>query len=91
MDYILKINNFSISENQTFKNNKFLLEQLEFSEKIENLDKKEYPIIKEEINNKISNLIDQMKSNLINQEFDNLYDNISMIKFYDKNIKEISE
>ena len=91
VDYILKINNFSISENQTFKNNNFLLEQLEFSEKIEKLDKTKYPIIKEEINNKIANLIVQMKSNLINQEFDILYDNISMIKFYDKNIKEISE
>ena len=91
VDYILKINNYSISENQTFKNNNFLLEQLEFSEKIEKLDKNKYPIIKEEINNKISNLIVQMKSNLINQEFDILYDNISMIKFYDKNIKEISE
>ena len=68
-----------------------MLEQLEFSEKIEKLDKTKYAIIKEEINNKISNLIVQMKSNLINQEFGILYDNISMIKFYDKNIKEISE
>ncbi len=91
VDYILKINNYSISENKTFKNNSFLMEQLEFSEKIEKTNKSEYPCIRKEIENKISDLIFQMKSNLTNKEFDNLYDNISMVKFYKKNINEIRE
>ena len=91
VDYILKINNYSISENKTFKNNSFLMEQLEFSEKIEKTYKSEYPSIRKEIENKISDLIFQMKSNLTNKEFDNLYDNISMVKFYKKNINEIRE
>tara|TARA_B100001079_G_scaffold247574_1_gene236960 strand:- start:147 stop:638 length:492 start_codon:yes stop_codon:yes gene_type:complete len=90
VDYILKINNFSISEHQTFKNSNFLTEQLELSEKIERTDKIDFPIIQEEIKQKISNLITEMKSNLINQEFDILYDNISMIKFYEKNLNQLS-
>ncbi len=89
VDYILKINNYSVSEHKTFKNSNFLCEQLEFSEKIEKIDKSEYSIIEEELKNKISTLITKMESNLANKEFDMLYDNVSMIKFYTKNINEI--
>ena len=90
VDYILEIKKFSISEHQTFKNSNFLNEQIELSERIEKSDLSEYQTIKEEIKNKISNLIIEMQSNLINKEYDNLYDNISMIKFYEKNINQIS-
>ncbi len=91
VDYILKINNFSVSEHQTFKNNNFLHEQIELSEKIEKMDKSEYHTITKEIKNKISNLVIQMRENLINKEFDILYDNISMVKFYKNNMNQISE
>ncbi len=91
VDYILKINNFSVSDHQTFKNSNFLKEQLEFSDKIERTNKNNFPIIREEINRKILDIIIEMKLNLVNQEFDTLYDNISMIKFYEKNINQISE
>ncbi len=91
VDYILKINHFSVSENKTFKNNNFLKEQLEFSEKLEDLDNFEFSYLEEELKTKISSLMIQMESNLINKEFDILHENISMIKFYQKNIKQISK
>ncbi len=91
VDYILKINNFSISDHQTFKNKNFLSEQLELSEKIDNADKSKISIIENEINNKIINLTSEMKSNLVSKDLDTLYDNISMIKFYQNNINKLKD
>ena len=90
VDYILKINNFVIDENKTFKNSNFLVEQMELSERITETDKSKYDDIKMEIKNKISLLIIEMKKNLFDKEFDILHQNNSMIKFYKNNINQIS-
>jgi molecular chaperone HscB len=90
VDYILKINNFVIDENKTFKNSNFLVEQMELSERITDTDKSKYDDIKMEIKNKISLLIIEMKKNLFDKEFDILHQNNSMIKFYKNNINQLS-
>ena len=90
VDYILKINNFIIDENKTFKNSKFLVEQMELTEIIKDSEKSKYDAIRMDIKNKISLLIIEMKNNLFNQDFDILHQNNSMIKFYKKNINQLS-
>ena len=90
VDYILEINNFSIDENKTFKNTSFLNEQMILSERISQANSDDFSIIKNEISIKIKNLISEMKSNLCNKDFDILHENNSMIKFYKKNIHELS-
>ena len=90
VDYILKINNFIIDENRTFKNSKFLVEQMELTEIIKDSEKSKYDAIRMDIKNKISLLIIEMKNNLFNKDFDILHQNNSMIKFYKKNINQLS-
>jgi DnaJ-domain-containing protein 1 len=90
VDYILKINNFIIDENKTFKNSKFLVEQMELTEIIKDSEKSKYDAIRMDIKNKISLLIIEMKNNLFNKDFDILHQNNSMIKFYKKNINQLS-
>ena len=89
VDYILKINDFIIDDNQTFKNSSFLSEQMIISDKISEAQPNEYDQIKNEITEKIKLLIPKMKSNLSNHEFDILYQNNSMMKFYKKNINQL--
>ncbi len=90
VDYILKINNFVFDENQTFQDSSFLNEQIIMSDKISEAQPYQYDQIKNEISEKIKLLIPKMKNNLINQEFDILYHNNSMVKFYKKNINDLS-
>ncbi len=90
VDYILKINNYIYDENKTFKNKEFLIEQMELTEKINKCEVSEYSTVKLEIKDKISQLIIEMKKNLFNNEFDILHQNNSMIKFYKKNINNLS-
>ena len=90
VDYILKINDFIIDDNQTFKNSSFLSEQMIISDKISVAKPNEYTQIKNEITEKIKLLIPKMKNNLSNREFDILYQNNSMMKFYKKNINQLS-
>ena len=90
VDYILKINDFIIDDNQTFKNSSFLSEQMIISDRISEAQPNEYDQIKNEITEKIKLLIPKMKSNLSNHEFDILYQNNSMMKFYKKNINQLS-
>ena len=90
VDYILKINNFIIDENKTFKNSNFLVEQMELMEKIQDCEKSNYDTMRMDIKNKISLLIPEMKKNLFNKDFDILHQNNSMIKFYKKNINQLN-
>ena len=90
VDYILEINNFSIDENKTFKNTSFLNEQMILSERISQANSDDFSIIKNEISIKIKNLISEMKSNLCNKDFDILHENNSMVKFYKKNMYQLS-
>ena len=90
VDYILQLNNYSKDEHTTFKNTNFLTEQMMLSEKIENADTSQYVEIKDEISTKIQEIIIEMKTNLTNKEFDTLFENNSMVKFYKKNIRQLS-
>ena len=90
VDYILHINNYSKDEHTTFKNTNFLTDQIMLSEKIENANPSQYPDIKNEISVEIKKIILDMKNNLCNQDLDILYENNSMVKFYKKNIRQLS-
>ena len=73
-----------------FKNTSFLNEQMILSERISQANSDDFSIIKNEISIKIKNLISEMKSNLCNKDFDILHENNSMVKFYKKNIHQLS-
>ncbi len=90
VDYILQLNNYSGDEHTTFKNTNFLNDQMMLSEKIENAHPSQYTDIKNEISSEIKKIISDMKNNLSNQDFDILYENNSMVKFYKKNIRQLS-
>ena len=90
VDYILQINNYSKEEHTTFKNTNFLTDQMMLSEKIENANPSEYKGIQNEISIEIKTIILEMQNNLNNRDFDILYENNSMIKFYKKNIRQLS-
>ena len=90
VDYILQINNYSKEEHTTFKNTNFLTDQMMLSEKIENANPSQYKDIQNEISIEIKTIILEMENNLNNQDFDILYENNSMIKFYKKNIRQLS-
>ena len=90
VDYILQINNYSKDEHRTFKNTKFLTDQMMLSEKIENANPNQYKDIQNEISSEIKTIILEMQNNLNNRDFDILYENNSMIKFYKKNIRQLS-
>ena len=90
VDYILKINNYSKDKHVTFKNTNFLTDQITLSEKIENAIPSQYKDIQNEISIKIKTIILDMENNLRNRDFDILYENNSMIKFYKKNIRKLS-
>ena len=90
VDYILQINNYSKDEHLTFKNTNFLADQMLLSEKIGNANPSQYKDIKNEISIEINKIILDMKNNLSNREFDILYENNSMVKFYKNNIRQLS-
>ena len=60
------------------------------SEKIENANPSQYKDIQNEISIEIKTIILEMQNNLNNRDFDILYENNSMIKFYKKNIRQLS-
>ena len=90
VDYILQINNYSKEEHTTFKNTNFLTDQMMLSQKIENANRSQYKDIQNEISIQIKTIILEMQNNLNNRDFDILYENNSMIKFYKKNIRQLS-
>ena len=90
VDYILQINNYSKEEHTTFKNTHFLTDQMMLSEKIENANPIQYKDIQNEISVEIKTIISEMENNLSNRDFDILYENNSMVKFYKKNIHQLS-
>ena len=63
---------------------------MELTEIIKDSEKSKYDAIRMDIKNKISLLILEMKNNLFNKDFDILHQNNSMIKFYKKNINQLS-
>ena len=64
---------------------------MELTEKINESNITVHDDIKNDIKNKISSLIINMKDNLSKKDFDILHENNSMIKFYKKNIRQLSK
>ena len=93
IDYILKINNFVKDESKTINDVDFLQEQIEYSELIEAL--------KEDLNNaiidenllkiklRLKTTINNIKLSLQSQDFEDMWQNLSKIRFYIKNINEL--
>ena len=90
VDYILQINNYLKDEHTSFKNSNFLSDQMALSEKIENANPHQYKNIRNEISIEINKIITEMKNNLSNRDFDILYENKSMVRFYKKNLRQLS-
>ena len=90
VDYILQINNYLKDEHTAFKNSNFLSDQMALSEKIENANPSQYKNIQNEISIEINKIITEMKNNLSNRDFDILFENNSMVKFYKKNLRQLS-
>ena len=90
VDYILQINNYSKEEHTTFKNTHFLTDQMMLSYEKSKEKINHYKDIKNEISIEIKKIISDMINNLSNREFDILYENNSMVKFYKNNIRQLS-
>ena len=93
IEYILKINNFYKDESNTFNDESFLTEQINYNEFLEDLqkkNKKEINNCKNEIINKTSLIVDDIKKSFSNSEFDNIYISLSKLKFYIKYTNEFN-
>lgn len=93
IDYILKINNFIKDESKTINDIEFLQEQIEYSELVENLkDNLNNEIIDKhllEIKLLLKTTIDNIKLSFKSQDFEDVWQNLSKIRFYIKNINEL--
>ncbi len=93
IDYILKINNFIKDESKTINDVDFLKEQIEYSELIEALKEDlNNPIIDEnllKIKLRLKTTINNIKLSLQSRDFENMWQNLSKLRFYIKNINEL--
>ena len=93
IDYILKINNFVIDESKTINDIEFLQEQIEYSELVETLKENLNIIIIDEnllkIKSLLKNTIDDVRLSLQSQDFEDMWQKLSKIRFYIKNINEL--
>ena len=93
VDYILKINNFIQDESKTINDIDFIKEQIKYSELIEDLkDNIDYQVIDNhllEIKSQLKQIIDQVKLAFHSNDFENMWQNLSKLRFYIKNINEL--
>ena len=93
IDYILKINNFVKDESKTINDIEFLQEQIEYSELVETLKENLNIVIIDEnllkIKSLLKNTIDDIKLSLQSQDFEDMWQKLSKIRFYIKNINEL--
>ena len=93
IEYILKINNFVKDESKTINDINFLQEQIEYSELIESLnDNFDSKIIENSlssIKSLLKTTIDSIKSSFESNDFENVWQNLSKLRFYIKNINEL--
>jgi len=93
IDYILKINNFVKDESETINDIDFLQEQIEYSELLKALKENLNNVIIDENLLKIKSLlkttINNIKLSLQSQDFENMWQNLSKLRFYIKNINEL--
>ena len=95
IEYILKLNNFVKDESETLKDDSFLVEQLEYSEFLDNYKKNLVDDVSlsdysTKISHKFSEAIDLVKEEYDNKCFEKMWSYLSRLKFYKKHITEIN-
>jgi len=93
VEYILKINNFNKDESTTINDIDFLQEQIMYNELIESLKENlENNIIDENLSDiklKLKNTINNIKLSYQDREFEDMWQNLSKLRFYINNINEL--
>ena len=93
IEYILKINNFIKDESKTIDDINFLQEQIEYNELVESLkENNDNDLIDRHLENVKSLLketIDNIKHSFNSKDFENMWQNLSKLRFYIKNINEL--
>jgi len=93
VEYILKINNFNKDESTTINDIGFLQEQIMYNELIESLKENlEENIIDDNLSGiklKLKNTIDNIKLSYQDREFEDMWQNLSKLRFYINNINEL--
>ena len=93
IEYILKINNFIKDESKTINDINFLQEQIEYSELVESLnDNFDSKIIENSlsrIKSLLKTTVGSIKSSFESNDLENVWQNLSKLRFYIKNINEL--
>ena len=93
VEYILKINNFNKDESTTINDIDFLQEQIMYNELIESLeDNPEENVIDDNLSGiklKLKNTINNIKLSYQDREFEDMWQNLSKLRFYINNINEL--
>ena len=93
IEYILKINNFVKDESKTINDINFLQEQIEYSELVESLnDNFDSKIIENSlssIKSLLKTTVGSIKLSFESNDFENVWQNLSKLRFYIKNINEL--
>ena len=93
VEYILKINNFNKDESTTINDIGFLQEQIMYNELIESLeDNPEENVIDDNLSGiklKLKNTINNIKLSYQDREFEDMWQNLSKLRFYINNINEL--
>jgi molecular chaperone HscB len=93
VEYILKINNFIKDESTTINDIDFLQEQIMYNELIESLKENlEENVIDDNLSGiklKLKNTINNIKLSYQDREFEDMWQNLSKLRFYINNINEL--
>ena len=93
VEYILKINNFNKDESTTINDINFLQEQIMYNELIESLKENlEENVIDDNLSGiklKLKNTINNIKLSYQDREFEDMWQNLSKLRFYINNINEL--
>ena len=93
VEYILKINNFNKDESTTINDIDFLQEQIMYNELIESLKENlEENVIDDNLSDiklKLKSTINNIKLSYQDREFEDMWQNLSKLRFYINNINEL--
>ena len=93
IEYILKINNFTMDESKTINDIHFLQEQIEYNELVESLKgNNDNDLIDrhlEKVKVLLKETIDNIKLSFKSKDFEDMWQNLSKLRFYIKNINEL--
>ena len=93
IEYILKINNFIKDESKTINDINFLQEQIEYNELVESLkENNDNDLIDrhlEKVKVLLKETIDNIKLSFKSKDFEDMWQNLSKLRFYIKNINEL--